>query len=147
MLCIPSRLSNETFIWFDSWTKNNHFLLGKMVEVLGGSFLLPLTSGICEWFACGDGTWCNDWSLNSGDWIWAVLSGAQQPMPHPGDEMLFQASPWVSGRRPPFDAVHNQMWAAEGKWPLFFSGKTCEVWRVSSLVKCPGAFLLLCVAN
>lgn len=54
MLCIPSRLSNETFIWFDSWTKNNHFLLGKMVEVLGGVISSSLNFWnlwmICLWW-------------------------------------------------------------------------------------------------
>lgn len=32
---MPSGLWDETFILFDSCTKTNHFLLGKMLEAVG----------------------------------------------------------------------------------------------------------------
>lgn len=32
---MPSGFSDESFILFDSCTRNNHFLLGKMLETLG----------------------------------------------------------------------------------------------------------------
>lgn len=58
---MPSGLSNEPSALFDSCTKNNHFLLGKMLDVRGRVTLIlffPLTAGICERFARGGRTLC-----------------------------------------------------------------------------------------